>query len=238
MIKKEEDPMGQAIYNFFHHKDETSVNVDTNITVGEELPVPYLFRTFDEMPLLEKKAMNLVKGSVLDVGAGAGTHSLYLQNNQFDVTSIDVSELSCEVMKSRGLKKIHCSDIWTFVTEPFDTVLFMMNGIGLVKNLEGLEPFLEHLKNYVKPNGQVLLDSSDLKYMFDDEEGGFWIDLHSNYYGELEYRLEYKGCSAKPFPWLFVDSEKLSIAATNAGWKVELIFEDEHFHYLVKLTKA
>ena len=238
MIKKEQDPMGQAIYNFFHDKDETSVVVNTNITSGEELPVPYLFRTFDEMPLLEKKAMSLVKGKVLDVGAGAGAHSLYLQKKEYDVTSIDVSELSCEVMKSSGLNKVFCKDIWTFESQAFDTVLFMMNGIGLVKNLDGLEPFFEHLKKYVNNDGQVLLDSSDLKYMFEDDEGGLWIDLNSNYYGELEYTLEYKDCLAEPFPWLFVDFEKLETAAVNTGWKVEFIFEDAHFHYLVRLTKA
>lgn len=236
MIKKEQDPMGQAIYNYFHHKDETAVNVDTNITIGEELPVPYLFRTFEEMPLLEKKAMNLVHGNVLDVGAGAGAHSLYLQNNEFDVTSIDVSDLSCDVMKSSGLKKVFCKDIWSFETHLFDTILFMMNGIGLVKNLDGLEPFFQHLKKYLNKGGQVLLDSSDLKYMFEDDEGGLWIDLNSNYYGELEYKLAYKDIEAESFPWLFVDLEKLNVAATNAGWKVELIFEDDHYHYLVKLT--
>jgi hypothetical protein len=238
MVKKEQDPMGQAIYNYFHYKDETSVNISTNITLGETLPVPYLFRTFEEMPLLEKKAMNSVKGKVLDVGAGAGAHSLYLQNKGFDVASIDVSELSCEVMKSAGLKKVSCNDIWTFEAEKFDTVLFMMNGIGLVRDLNGLEPFFEHLKKYVNNKGQVLLDSSDLKYMFENEDGSFWMDLNSNYYGELEYQLEYKECHSAPFPWLFVDFEKLSIAATNSGWKVSLVYEDDHFHYLVRLTKA
>jgi len=238
MIKKEQDPMGQAIYNYYHHKDETSVKVDTNITEGEELPVPYLFRSFDEMPLLEKKAMELVKGTVLDVGAGAGAHSVYLQQKGFDVTSIDVSDLSCRVMESRDLKAVSCSDIWTLDPKKFDTVLFMMNGIGLVKTLEGLEHFFEHIKQYVNPKGQVILDSSDLKYMFEDEEGGFWIDLNGAYYGELEYKLSYKDCIADPFPWLFVDFEKLKLAAENCGWAVEFIYEDDHFHYLVNLTRA
>ena len=238
MINKEQDPMGQAIYNYFHHKDDTSVKVDTNITEGEELPVSYLFRSFDEMPLLEKEALGLVKGTVLDVGAGAGAHSVYLQEKGFDVTSIDVSSLSCEVMKSRELLKVSCSDIWTLKPQVFDSVLFMMNGIGLVKTLEGLETFFEHIKKYVAPNGQVLLDSSDLKYMFEDEEGGFWVDLNSSYYGELEYSLSYKDCIAEPFPWLFVDFEKLSDSAKLCGWAVELIYQDDHFLYLVRLTRV
>ena len=129
-----------------------------------------------------------------------------------------------------------CNDIWTFESEPFETVLFMMNGIGLVKNIDGLEPFFEHLKKYVKIGGQVILDSSDIKYMFEDDEGGFWIDLNKNYYGELEYKLAYKEIQAEPFPWLFVDFEKLRDAAIKVGWKVELIYEDDHFNYLCRLS--
>ena len=236
MIKNNQDPLGQAIYNFHHYNDETSIKVNSNITKGEELPVPYLFRTYDQMPLLEKKAMNNVIGKVLDVGAGAGPHSVYLQSKGFEVTSIDISQLSCEVMLDLGLKNVFCKDIWTFESDPFDTVIFMMNGIGLVKYLSELGSFFEHIKRFVNPCGQVILDSSDIKYMFEDLDGGFWIDLNSSYYGELQYKLEYKDIKADAFSWLFVDFEKLRDTAFKAGWKAELLYEDAHFQYLVKLT--
>jgi len=236
MIPKEQDPMGQAIYNFFHNGDKSPVLVDTNITLDEELPVPYLFRSYDEMPLLEKKALYLVKGKVLDVGAGAGSHSLFLQEKGFDVTAMDISALSCEVMKDRGIKKVHCGDAWNWKGETFDTLLFLMNGIGLVKTLGGLDPFLEHLKTMINLGGQILLDSSDLKYMFEDDDGGFWVDLASEYYGELEYKLSYKDLKCEPFPWLFIDFEKMREKAIAAGWKLELIYEDDHYHYLVRLS--
>ena len=236
MLKREQDPMGQAIYNYFHHQDETSVKVDTNITSGEELSVSYLFRNHNQMPLLEKKALDLVKGKVLDVGAGAGSHSLYLQDMGFEVTALDISELSCEVMKARGLNKVVCNDIWSCKPEQFDTILFMMNGIGLVKNLEGLIFFLQYVKKFLNTGGQIILDSSDLKYMYEDEDGGFWLDLNNNYYGDLEYTLGYKDCKADPFPWLFVDFKRLEKTAQSCGWKVELIYEDDHFHYLARLT--
>ena len=175
-------------------------------------------------------------GRVLDVGAGAGAHSVYLFEKGHQVFSIDVSELSCEVMKSRGLVNVDTKDIWNLEPQKFDTVLFMMNGIGLVKTLEGLNVFFEHLKKYVTPDGQVLLDSSDLKYMFTDDNGAYWLDLNSNYYGELDYNLKYKHLVAAPFSWLFVDFERLKLAAENSNWFVELIYKDDHFHYLVKLT--
>ena len=236
MIKKEQDPMGQAMYHYFHYNDKTSIKVNTNITEGEELPVSYLFRKYSEMPFLEKEALRLVKGKVLDVGAGSGTHSLYLQDNGFDVTSLDVSELSCVLMKEQGLKNVICKDIWTFEAEVYDTIMFMMNGIGLVKNLEGLQIFLEYIKNFLSPTGQILLDSSDIKYMFYDDDGGLCIDMNSAYYGELEYQLTYKHYNAAPFPWLFVDFDRLRNIAIKCGWTVELIYEDDHFHYLARLT--
>ncbi len=235
MLKKEKDPMGQAMYHYFHFNDRTSVTVNTNITEGEELLVSYLFRKYSEMPFLEKEALRLVRGKILDVGAGSGIHSLHLQNKGFDVTSLDVSELSCDLMKEQGLKKVLCLDIWDLKPESYDTIIFMMNGIGLVKNLKGLEVFLEYIKTFVSASGQILLDSSDIKYMFHDDEGGVYIDLNSEYYGELEYRLSYKNLKADPFPWLFVDFERLSHYAIKSGWKVELIYEDDHFHYLARL---
>lgn len=228
--------MGQAIYQYYKSRDRSPVLVDTNITQGEELPVEHLFRTFDEMPLLEQKAMSLVKGKTLDVGAGAGAHSLHLQQIGIETKAMDISELSCEVMKLRGVEQVVCDDIWQLKEEKYNTLLFMMNGIGLVKNLEGLPKFLEHIKKYMADNAQIIMDSSDLKYMYEDDEGGYWIDLNSDYYGELEYHLTYKNYTAKPFPWLFVDFEKLQTTAMNVGFEAELIYEDDHHHYLAKLT--
>lgn len=236
MLKKEKDPMGQAMYNYFHFNDLTSVTVNTNITDGEELPISYLFRNYSDMPFLEKEALRLVRGKILDVGAGSGIHSLHLQNKGFDVTSLDVSELSCDLMKEQGLKKVLCHDIWDLKPELYDTIMFMMNGIGLVKNLKGLELFLEYIKTFISDSGQILLDSSDIKYMFHDVKGGVYIDLNSEYYGELEYRLAYKNFSADPFQWLFVDFDRLRSIAIKCGWTAELIHEDHHFHYLARLT--
>ena len=236
MIKKEQDPMGQAMYHYFHYNDTTSIKVNTNITEGEELPVPYLFRDYSEMPFLEKEALRLVKGKVLDVGAGSGTHSIYLQNNGFDVTSIDISELSCELMIEQGLKNVICSDIWLLEPKLYDTILLIMNGIGLVKNLQGLEFFLDHIKQFVRKKGQILFDSTDIKYVYNDFNDNLFLDSNPHYYGELEYHLKYKKYVAEPFPWLYIDFDRLTCVAKKLGWNVKLIYEDDHFHYLVKLT--
>lgn len=236
MLSIENDPMGQAISNYFFHADQSPILVNTNITEGEELSISHLFRKFDSMPKLEKIALEMVSGKTLDVGAGAGAHSLYLQNNGFDITAIDVSMASCEVMSCRGINKVQCIDIWAFESDSFDTILFMMNGIGLAKNLGGLEHLLLRIRKMININGQVLLDSSDVKYMFENDDGSLWIDLHKDYYGDLDYSIGYKDMLTSSFPWLFVGYDILKDVAIKSGWNVEHIYQDDHYHFLARLT--
>lgn len=236
MIIKKNDPIGQAIHHFHYNNDDTPLIVNSNITEGEVFPVSHFFRTYDKMPLLEKKAMSMVKGKVLDVGAGAGSHSFYLQKNGFDVTAIDISELSCEVMRNKGLLKVICTDIWTFESKPFDTLLFMMNGIGVVKNLDGLNLFFHYIKKFVTPNGQLILDSTDIKYMFEDHQEFLSKKSRKDYYGVLEYNISYKQFKGNSFCWLFVDFNRLKASANSAGWNVDLIYKSSNNHYLAKLV--
>ncbi len=236
MNKKEDDPIGKAIYEYYKNKDRTPLVVDTNITSGEELAIDYLFRTYSKMSTLEQKALKLVKDKILDVGGGAGAHSLYLQSKGFDVTAVDISTLSCEVMRARGLTNVICDDIWQLTPEKYDTLLFMMNGIGLVKKIRELDKFFIHIKQFLNEGGQIIMDSSDIKYMYEDDEGSYWVDLNAEYYGDLEYKLSYKNITSKPFYWLFVDYKNLSSIATKHGFITEKIFEDNHHQYLARLT--
>src|SRR5690606_16554255 len=106
-----------------------------------ELPLPYLFRSFNEMPKLEQKALQMVKGKTLDVGCGAGSHSLYLQEKGFDIKAIDVSKGAVEVAKLRGVNQVELKDILN-ETEPFDTILLLMNGTGIFQELSQVSRYL------------------------------------------------------------------------------------------------
>lgn len=68
-----------------------------------------------------------------------------------------------------------------------------MNGSGIFQELSQVSRYLSHLKSIMNANGQVLIDSSDIQYMYEDDDGGLWIDTNANYYGELDYYLSYKG---------------------------------------------
>jgi SAM-dependent methyltransferase len=233
------DPMGEALEAFLNGKTNAAITVISNITEDDVIPVAYLFREFEEMPELEKIALQECTGKVLDLGAGAGSHSLWLQQNGIDVTALDISPKAIEVMQQRGIKKAVQADFWKFEpTEKFDTILLLMNGIGLAGKLENLPEFFAHLKTLLNPGGQILLESSDILYMFEEEDGSVLLDLNGGYYGEVEYQMAYQNTEGGAFPWLFVDFPLLSDYAAEAGFKSEGLFEGENGEYLAKLTLA
>ena len=207
----------------------------TSISDDDELPLSYLFRDFRNMPKLEKKALQLIKGSVLDVGCGSGSHSLYLQKKGFEVKAIDISKGAIEVNKKRGVLNAEVKDILD-ETGNFDTILLLMNGTGIFQELSQVSKYLNHLKSLLKPNGQILIDSSDIKYMYEDDDGGFWIDTNANYYGELDYFLSYKGEKESPIKWLYLDFNTLKWACETVGLRCELALEGKHFDYLARLS--
>jgi SAM-dependent methyltransferase len=202
------------------------------------MPLPYLFRRWKDMPELEQIALNSCKGKVLDIGCGSGSHSLELQNKNVDVTAIDISKGACRVASARGVKKVVNSPLSDFDGEKFDTLLLLMNGIGLAETIENLPNFLEKLKSLLNEGGQIILDSSDIAYMFEDEDGSMWIDLGREYYGEMTFEMHYKKQSSDKFDWLYIDFAKLAEIAETVGLKCELIKEGEHFDYLARLSKS
>jgi len=230
------DLFGKAILDYQQGNYTEDIITSTSISEEDSLPIPYLFRSYKEMPELEQTALQLAKGNVLDVGCGAGSHSLYLQNERnMEVTAIDVSEAAIEACKLRGIENAIHGDIMKFSGQ-FDTILLLMNGAGMCGKLDRIGAFLNHLKTILTKDGQILVDSSDIIYMFDeDEDGGKWIPS-TNYYGELLYNVSYKGEHETPFNWLYIDYNTLQNAANACGLQCELILEGEHYDYLAKLT--
>lgn len=231
------DVFGKALQDY--QKGQYTEDIKTYSSLDEEdvIPVPYLFRTFAEMPKIEQKALQLARGKVLDIGAGAGSHALYLQNKGLDVTALDSSEGCIEVCQERGVKSTVCSPILDYSDEKYDTLLLLMNGIGLAGQLKNLSDFFQHLASLLRPKGQILLDSSDIIYMFEqDEDGGYWIPNDGTYYGEVQFEMEYKGQKSEPFDWVYVDFDTLQNACESNGLDCELVISGEHFDYLAKLT--
>lgn len=224
------DVLGQAIYDYYKKSQRSKLWIHNKYGAKEEMPVHVYFRAPSEMPQLELIALQNCKGKVLDIGAGAGSHTLALQKKGVDVTAIEISTKATEVMKLRGVSSIVEQDIFEFEGEGFDTLLLLMNGIGLTGNINRLKQFLRHAKKLLNKNGQLIFDSSDVRYLYDGEPE------MENYYGEIMYRYEYKRQKTDWFNWLYIDKKKLAEIAAEEGWQVEILFEDEFDQYLAKLV--
>lgn len=231
------DLFGRAILDFQTNNNPADLITETSISEADEMSVAYLFRSYAEMPKLEQKALELASGKVLDVGCGAGSHSLYLQNErQLVVTAIDISPNAIEACNLRGIKNAVVCDVMQLNDHKFDTILLLMNGAGMCGKLRNIGQFLEKLKSCLNVGGQILLDSSDIIYMFDeDEDGGKWIPSDNEYYGEVVFNIEYKNEKELPFDWLYIDFNTLQNAAAANGLQCELVLEGEHFDYLARL---
>lgn len=232
------DLFGKAIFDFYTNNSPEDIITETSISEEDEMSVEYLFRNYNEMPKIEQKALQLAQGKILDVGCGAGSHALSLQNERnLDVTAIDISENAIETARLRGVKKAEVKNILDFESEKFDTILVLMNGTGIFGKLKNCNDYLLKLKSLLNQGGQILIDSSDIIYMFDeDEDGGKWIPSENDYYGELTFNIKYKGEKEEPFDWLYLDYNTLQNAAISNGLKCELILEGEHYDYLAKLS--
>lgn len=239
ILSKDKDPMGAAIFDFQTTGKADTLRILSSMFEEDEMPVSHLFRSLHDMPKLERKALDLSRGNILDVGAGAGCHALVMQKQKKDVTAIDISPLSCEAMLKRGISKVQCINLFDEEFKgKFDTILLLMNGTGIAGKISNLPKLFKRLKELITPNGQILIDSSDLKYIYENEDGSFDIDLNGSYYGEVDYQMIYKDIEGEPFDWLYVDFPLLSTIAESNGLHAELIAEGEHYDYLARLTNS
>ncbi|MDN5284937.1 MAG: methyltransferase protein [Mucilaginibacter sp.] len=225
------DILGQAIHDHYYKKPKHKLWINNQYGPREQMPVDIYFRDEDDMPDIEWLALNECRGQVLDIGAGAGGHALLLQERGFDVTALDISPLAAGVMEARGVNKVVIADIFKYQEQQYDTLLLLMNGIGLTGTLLNLKVFLQHVKQLLKQGGQLLFDSSDIAYLYEDK-----LPDDGKYYGEIQYQYQYNQQKTDWFPWLYADEKNLATIAGETGYDMEVLLEDEFKQYLVRLT--
>lgn len=236
-LTPDHDPMGAAIRDYLHVGRASTLRVLSTMFDEDEMPVAHLFRSAQTMPPLERRALALARGRVLDVGAGAGCHALALQERGLEVKAIDISPLSVEAMRERGVADAECINLYdTRLGGRFDTILLLMNGTGIAGRVDNLPRLLDRLRSLMADGAQVLVDSSDLRYIFEDEDGNLDLDDDQTYYGEVDYQMIYDDVEGLPFRWLYVDFPLLKAVAATCGLKAELVAEGEQNDYLARLT--
>lgn len=226
-----ENVFGRALLDYYLNTEPDILHLHNNYGTVEEMPLDVFFRKPVDFPELEFIALSLCEGKVLDVGAGAGSHALYLQSQGHKVHALEQCRSACMIMESRGVEKVRNGDFFTYTGDKYDTLLFMMNGIGIAGNLENIAQLLEHSKSLLNPGGQILFDSSDLAYLYADGA----IKKPAGYYGEVGFRYEYKGKQGTPFGWVYVDQHTMEAIARANGWVMEILYEDEEDQYLARL---
>jgi len=232
---KTKDPLGNAVLDFLKGEQKKPLTITSSKFDDDELLVNYLFRTLEQMPEIEQQALILAKGNILDVGAGAGCHSKALQKMGKTVTAIDISPGAVEVMQATGISDARHYDFFEMKNEKFDTILFLMNGAGLAGRVVNLSLFFTKIKELLSYGGQIILDSSDVKYLYENEDGSFEFDLNDNYYGEFDFSFQYGNSKSDTFNWFYIDFDTLSYYAEQSGFKAERIMDDSENGYLARI---
>lgn len=229
----EKDVFGRAVSDFYANGWADDIIVHSSLFDPDVIPVDYLFRDYNSMPVLEQKALQMCRGKILDVGACAGPHSRFLKSQGFEVSPIDISPLAVEILQKQGFTDAQCCSYFGYQQSGFDTVLMMMNGLGIVEGLHNLDIFFQKLKTILKPNGQLLLDSSDLRYLYDEDQ---MKQCSCSYYGEIDFKMQYHSVESDVFHWLYIDYETLRLYASDNGFSSEKIAEGGHYDYLARLV--
>jgi 2-polyprenyl-3-methyl-5-hydroxy-6-metoxy-1,4-benzoquinol methylase len=234
------NPTGLAMWDYFNGDHSACFIVEREDGIRAEIPVHNLFRFSDEFSDLEKFALNICKGKVVDLSAGAGPNCLELQKRGFDVVGVDISPHACEIMKKRGVKNVRCLDLFDFNEGDFDTILLFGNSIVNVEDLNGLERFLIHAKNILRSDGQIILDSSDKSKSSDPIDPPYLkkITALGRNMGEFRFKVEYKEIITPFSGYLHVDPFTLNEYCEKTSWTCEIVKQASEGRYLARLLKT
>jgi len=236
-MDKKKDPLGAMLRDFCSGDSEAFLNVWSSTLEMSTMQGSTMLRALAEMNDVEKCALAACGGRILDVGAGAGCHSLVLQSRGLDVDAIDISPGCVEVMLGRGVEKSYHRDILDLRNSCYDTVLMLMNGIGISSSLDGLNLFIQNLDTLLAPGGQLLADSTDLTGKF-LENGEAVYDEEGGYCGETDFVMIYKGLRSDPFSWLYVDFELLQTICSFHGYRCDKLIETEEKYFLTRIYRS
>ncbi len=230
-------PFGLALLDYYRGDKMATLTAVRDDGWRELLPVGTFFRAPEELEI-ERVALQMACGRVLDAGAGTGIHSKFLQDKGLAVCAIDILPQTIQIMQEQKLRDVRLADILSLSGEPFDTIIMLGHGIGMVENIGGLNHFLTHARKLVNSGGQILLTSLDVRVSSNPRN----LAYHKNntelgrYVGEIRMQFQYKDVTGPLFGWLHIDPETLKERSREFGWRCEVIRKQEDGSYLAKLS--
>ena len=227
------DPLGRMMLDFLDGRHDVFVEVESSDVDMWVMTGTTMFRTYEEMDELEQVALQLCDGRVLDVGAGSGCHSLYLQDNKREVDALEISPGCVDVMVRRTVKNAFHQNVFSLEGRRYKTILMLMNGLGICGTLDGLNLFLQFIKTILDKGGQLIADSTDLRNVSGARERD---DMHGDgYFGETEFVMSYEDAVSDPFEWLYVDFKTLQGLVEYNELQCEQIAANGWGRYLARI---
>lgn len=232
------DLYGRALLDYYNGEQNAMIIMRRDDGFSAELPLRVFFARPAEFSHIEQLALEMCRGDVLDIGAGTGRHSLALQQRGLNPYAIDISAGAIEIIRRNGVSGAECADIFKFNKGIYDTLMMMLHGIGMTETLDGFTKFLHHAGTLLRPGGQLIFDSLDVRCTADAGNLAYQkSNIRKNrYFGEIHLEFEYKGIKGKPWIWLHIDQETMTERAHNAGWKAEIVHTEAGGDYLARLT--
>ena len=230
------DPLGAMMLDYLDGHRSVCAKVDSTTFSMSTMPAKTMFRTYSEMDDLEHEALHLCKGRVLDVGAGSGCHSLYLQERNVVVDALDISPGCIKVMEQRQVKNPIHNNLFSMENGTYTTILMLMNGLGICGSLDGLNLFLQYVQTLLTEDGQVIADSIDLRLLYNDEDEENDLSDDSDY-GETEFVITYNTIISEPFKWIYVGFSTLQMLAEYNGLECQQVVTGENGRYLARMYR-
>ena len=234
------DTFGKGLMAYYRgSKAPHSIHRDDGLV--DEVSFDTYFSEYESWPWYEKEALRYVKGKILDVGCGAGRHSLWLQKKGFEVSAIDISPMAVEVARLRGVKDCRVMSALELSFDPnsFDTVLLFGNNFGIAGNITNTKKMLRILYRITTKNGQIITTCRN-PFATDKPIHLRYHELNRNRgrpAGQITIRIEYKGELSDWFELLMVSPQEIDGIVKAANWKIKKVFEGENGIYAAVLDK-
>jgi SAM-dependent methyltransferase len=238
-----EDAYGREMWAYF--KGERSFEIverdDGYVDVSGGAPI--YFSAHDDWSEHYKRAIEFARGKVLDIGCGAGRHSIYLQSKGLDVTGIDVSALAVRVSRLRGLKKakvMSIGEVGIFKPGFFDTVLMLGNNFGLFGSFSNARLLLKKLYRITSPGALIIAESNDpyktenpfhIRYQKANRRRGRMS-------GQLRIRIRFMKYVGRWFDYLIVSKGEMKEILKTTGWKVKRFIDSDSSPYVALIQKS
>lgn len=240
MKSQNKDATGHAVFDAFSGKYgfEVVEREDGYIVGGN---TAQYFEDYKKWLPHEKQAVKFAKGKILDIGCGAGRHSLYLQSKGFDITGIDISPLLIEVCKKRGIKNAEVLSIEKVdkLNQRFDTLLLLGNNFGLLQNFKKSRQLLKKLYAISTDNALIIAESSD-PYKTEEKANLAYQKLNlkrGRMAGQRKIRIRYRNFTSDWSDYLGVSKKEMEEIVEGTGWQIKRFFNSERSSYIAIMEK-